>query len=378
MVDVRAEQNTDPAAPLPHPPPASIATTSRPEPDTSGYGVVEDLMHARRSHDDSAAAHATRRVDVSTAALGLRVRGLQSTNAGAVSNQVQITGALRGRTTIGRNGFVAIHGGLASGRGFNSGWNATGIGSGGAAHDLAVKQLFVAIRPLRHVDVEAGGLYFARGQSTEATSYDNDGYLVGERAVITIPPIWFVDTLSLTRGHVGDLTRASVFDRLRRLDRANYYQALGEKRIAGAAFSVDYTRNESRHVIRGGAAIDLNRRLFVDRIRVEGYARATTAAAHGYAISVQRMVPFALMSSLGISSIDAEYGPLNGDLYGRGRRLFGSVSKRFRRALLASAQVATALGQDTSPPRTRFDLSVAYDVRHARTPRPLQPPRANE
>ena len=335
-------------------------------------------MHARRQSGHAPAKHEGR-IAISTAAAGIRSRGMRSTSSGAVANQVQITGALRGRIAIDRGGFVAMHGGIASGRGFSSGWNATGIGSGGAAHDLAVRQLFVAIRPSPLVEVEAGGLYFARGQSTEATSYDNDGYLVGERAGIAMRGSRVVNTLSLTRGYVGDVTRSNVFDRVRRLDRANYYQALAEKRFADASFSVDYTLNDSSHVIRGAAAVDLDRSLLVERIRVEAYGRATNAAAYGYAISVQRQAPLALMSALGMSSIDVEYGPFNGDLYGRGRRLFGSVSRRFGRALLASAQVATALGRDTSPPRTRFDLAVAYDVRRARTPRlPRQPVRADK
>jgi hypothetical protein len=74
---------------------------------------------------------------------------------------------------------------------------------------------------------------------------------------------------------VGDVNRSNVFARFGGLDRANYYQALAEKRLAHASRSIDYTLSDDSHVVRGAAAIDLNRRFLGDRIRVEGGTSST-------------------------------------------------------------------------------------------------------
>jgi hypothetical protein len=357
-VSMHAQQPADPVGGS-----SAFAATAADEParvrgTSMSEMVVEDLMHAERRLDAS-------RFALSTAALGLRLRGLQVTAPQAISNQLQVTEAIRGRIAFDRHGLVALQGGIASGRGFNGGWNATGLGTGATAYDLSVKQLFITARVSSRLRLEAGGLYFVRGQSTEATSYDNDGYLVGERANIA-KPLPIVDTLSLTRGYVGDYNRPDVFGRLRRFDRANYYQALAEKRVGHGVVSVDYTRHNERHVVRAATAIDVNRRFLVHRIRLEGYDRLTTEAGRGYTVTLQRGLPFALMSAVGMSTVDPKYGSLNGDLYGTGRRLITSIGRRVSGSLLVSAQIARALSPDASSPRTRFDLSIAYDVLRVR------------
>jgi len=43
------------------------------------------------------------------------------------------------------------------------------------------------------VEIQYGGLYFDRGQSTEVTSYDYDGYLVGERITLNRPRNFYFD-----------------------------------------------------------------------------------------------------------------------------------------------------------------------------------------
>jgi hypothetical protein len=229
-----------------------------------------------------------------------------------------------------------------------------------------VKELFVSVRPLAGIEVQAGGLEFSRGESTEATSYDNDGWIVGERVAVRRSPARFLDGLVFTRGYLGDLAATSVFNRLHRLGTANYYQALALKHLARSSFSIDYTAHSGTHVVRGAANLDLSSLRVIDRIRLESYARMSPTTAYGYAITVQHWFSHRVMTAGGVSAIDDAYGGLNGDLYGIGRRLYGSISRRFGAAWLGSVQIARGIGANSpTSPRTRVDVALAYDVLRA-------------
>jgi len=65
---------------------------------------------------------------------------------------------------------------------------------------------------------------FDRGQSTEVTSYDYDGYLVGERITLDRPGNLYFDEISITYGFLGDFNRPNVFGRLHRLGQSNYHE----------------------------------------------------------------------------------------------------------------------------------------------------------
>jgi hypothetical protein len=325
--------------------------------------TVEEVMHGRRPPDHG--EEPGRWFDVSTAALGVRYRTLEA-NPDPTANDLQNTVAFRGRLKLGRAARYAVHGGLASGRGFNGGWNNTGIGTSPRSQNLVFKELFVVAQPTIALELQAGGLYIARGESTEATSYDNDGYIVGERLVVRRRLASFVDEISLTRAFLGDLTDANLFTRLRHVDRANYYQVQGIKRIVMASVSADYTRQDLRHVVRAALSVDTAGSVLLDRVRFENYARVRPDPAYGYAITVQRHVTRRLMAGGGLSDIDGGYGTLNSDLSRTGRRVYASISRRIGSAWLGSAQVARVIGSEPfAGPRTRVDVALGLDVLRA-------------
>lgn len=323
-------------------------------------------MHARAERNVSTGSGVARWLEVSTAAMGVRYRSLEYDEGLVDVSQVQATGALRGRVKLDSAGRFAMNGGLATGRGFSGGWNTTGIGTGMPVHDVFLKQLFVSARAGVNLDAQVGGLYLERGQSTEATTYDNDGYVIGERVTFGRRVIRALDNVTVTRGYLGDLTETDVLKRLHRLDTANYYQILAGKHVAHSAVSVEFTSLARTRVVRAALSVDRATLKLVDRVRFENYVRVDPSRGFGFALSAQQQLPHQLMGSVGLSRIDARYGPLNGDLYGIGRRLYGSIGHRIGEAWLGSVQVARTLGDDSrTAPRTRLDVALAYDLRRA-------------
>lgn len=303
----------------------------------------------------------------------MRYRYVETSATAAPIRQLQTSEAVRGSLRIDHAGRFTLSGGIAGGRGFSGGWNATGAGSGVAAYDLSLKQLFASIPLPRRINVEVGGLYLTRGQSSEATSYDNDGYIVGERIVVRRPWKQVFDDVTMTRAYLGDLSRANVFARLHALDRANYYQALVQRTRARSSMSIDYTAQSGSHVVRSGVLLNTHHPVIGDRVRVEGYARIKPTNGYGFAVALQRQLGSGVMMSAGLSRIDRNYGALNGDLYGRGTRLFGMISKRYGDGWLTSVQIARALQSEAGTgPRTRLDIALAYDILRASTVRRLR------
>ena len=324
--------------------------------------TVEDMVHNRHASTDVERLTG-RWFDVSTAAVAARYRLLVPADDAARTSQAQSTMAFRGRLKLDEPGRYAIHAGAATGRGFRGGWNDTGIGTGESTYALSLKELFVAARPFDALELQSGGLYVLRGESTEATSYDNDGYLVGER--LTMRHVGTVlDEIAVTRAFLGDLADANVLTRLRRLDRANYYQVLAHARIsADAAISVEYTWQAGNEVIRAATIFDTRRAVIIDRVHFENYVRIDAFPAYGYAVTAQKRLVTGLMAGYGVSSVDVHYGGLNSDLNGTGQRVFGSMSVLIRGGWVGSVQVARAIGDGpVVGPRTRVDVGLGYDL----------------
>lgn len=88
-----------------------------------------------------------------------------------------------------------------------------------------------------------------RGESSEITSYDNDGYLMGQR--LTLSPHRVVDELIVTAGYLGDFRDPSVTRRLHRLSE-NYGQVLVKKKLTDRlTASADFTEEEGERTRHG-------------------------------------------------------------------------------------------------------------------------------
>jgi hypothetical protein len=222
--------------------------------------------------------------------------------------------------------------------------------SGGT--DLYLRQAFLTAEPIHGIEVQFGGIGINRGVNSEATSYDEDGYMAGERIVVKRPRQLWLSELSYTRAYLGDLYTPNFFTRGQRLAVSNYWQILGEKDFGKRiAISSDYTYTTpegapfflktTREAIYG----DVHESRVFDSVRFEAYQRINGgqygpgfpfAPGKGYALTVSRRFKNRFSIDAGIADIDLSYITnlglnvqaiilgltVNGDQYGVGKRYF--------------------------------------------------------
>ena len=83
--------------------------------------------------------------------------------------------------------------------------------SGGFA--VLSRQLYLDLQPVDGFEFQYGSIGFNRGVNTEITSYDEDGYLDGERLIVRKPKYLYFDEVSVTYAYLGDILTANFFDR---------------------------------------------------------------------------------------------------------------------------------------------------------------------
>ena len=225
--------------------------------------------------------------------------------------------------------------------------------SGGA--QLYLRQAFLSAAPIHGVEFQFGGLGINRGVNTEATSYDEDGYIAGERLTIERPKQIWLSELSYTRAYLGDFYTPNFFARGERLSKSNYWQILGRKDLGKrVAISADYTYSAPENLVekafilkttREGILADVHESKVFDKVRLEAYQRIngglfTTGIpfydGKGYALTVSRSFNKRFSFDAGIADIDIAYInnmgldvqalelglTVNGDQYGIGKRFF--------------------------------------------------------
>ena len=235
---------------------------------------------------------------------------------------------------------------------FTAGWNLRGLGAR-SSNRVFLKQLFVTAKPRNGVEFQYGGLPIARGESSEITSYDNDGYLMGQRLTI--------GDVTLTAGYLGDLRTPSVTQRFHRLSEINYGQILAKRKLSDRlTATADFTDEDGERTLRQALVIRPSTR--VDLIRVEAYQRVSGDRSAGGAITIEK--PFGRTRlAASFASVDDHYRLVNGDRYGRGRRLSFTSTTAISRD--ASLQVfitrafddALAMGN-----HTRVDVLIRYEL----------------
>ncbi len=221
--------------------------------------------------------------------------------------------------------------------------------SGGG--QVYLRQLFLTAEPIRGITAEFGGIGINHGVNTEATSYDDDGYMSGERITIKRPKRIWLSEVSYTRSYLGDWYTPNFFARGQRLSKSNYWQVLGRKDFGKRiAVSADYTLTTPDRVpvalktTREAIFADVHRSKVIDSARFEAYQRITTVPSltgpiyggNGYALTLTRSFKKRFSIDAGIADIDENYFiylggstqaiilglAVNGDQYGLGKRYF--------------------------------------------------------
>ena len=225
------------------------------------------------------------------------------------------------------------------------------LNSGGG--QLYLRQLFLTAEPIRGITAEFGGIPINHGVNSEATSYDDDGYMTGERISVKRPQNIWLSEVSYTRGYLGDLYTPNFFARGSRLSTTNYQQILGRKDFGKRiSVSADYTytlpEQEAVYVKTTREAIfaDVHQSRVFDAARFEAYQRinegvyhvgyGTVSTGKGYALTVTRGFRKHFSVDAGMADIDPNYIvyigssvqalvlglTVNGDQYGIGKRYF--------------------------------------------------------
>ena len=211
---------------------------------------------------------------------------------------------------------------------------------------LRMRRLYGHAEPIKGIELQYGSLDLNRGSGSEITTYDNDGYIAGERLIIRKPSYLFFDEASITYGYFGDVFTANFFERGDRLAKSNYHQFLLGKHFAKRLeASVDYTWEIGSNTIREAAAADIKESKILDRVRFESYQRFwktfyqgsnySVAGGNGFAVTLDKKLTRRFSMEAGVANIDPRYTVLtqkassslfsfavNGDQYGLGNRFF--------------------------------------------------------
>ena len=305
-------------------------------------------------------------VELQNATLNLRYRFIDTSSGAVTANQIQHRETLRARLKFDAPGRYALNLGAFTGLRFTSGWNNTGIGLGDPQAPLSVRALYFAAQPVAGVEGQYGSMYIVRGESTELTTYDEDGYVIGERVSVRRPRDLFFDEVSATVGYLSSVpTELGFSKRVKYLDdHPNYGHFLVDKKLgARAGISADFTSVDGSRTWRAATNVNTKELRAVDSIVFENYKRTNNNPAYGFAVTANKAVTRKVALNWGFASIDRFYGALNSDRFHIGDRIFAMATYTLSPRFTASAFITRAVGNDFAlPQRTLSNLVFTYNA----------------
>ena len=242
------------------------------------------------------------------------------------------------------------------------------VNSGG--WEFFVRELYVSATPTKAATVQFGSFAIEKGYSTEITSFDDDGYIAGERVILHDPMhLWF-DQVTLTSAYFGYFEDPNLFDRGKSFTKSNYRQLAMKKQLTprvGLSGEYNWISQGGRtHTTREAVVIGTQESKIFDKVRFEGYDRWNTVfqqgdeqdPGHGFAVVAEKKVG-RLSGDFGYASIDPDYGvyighsfvdevgfDLNGDNYNSGNRIFSHLSYKINPVVTAFGFYTHILGAD--------------------------------
>lgn len=329
-----------------------------------GMPLLAPSASAQETTPAPAAAHpAGRWLDAQAVAVRGRYNFIEAAGDETVQNRLQTQIQIKGRFKIDEAGRYSVHAGLFTGGAFDSGWNPTGIGTGQGTANIYLKQLFVAAEPWTGIELQYGSLYPERGESTEITTYDNDGYVTAGRVNLRRPQQLFFDDVTVSVGYIGYRSEPFVFDRTGAFSRQNYWQVMASKEVLpGLTLSTDYSVVENDGMLREGVKWRVEQP-WVDSLAGEFGVRLRGGSHQtAFAFSGEKRIARVTVQ-IGYASVDPSFATFNGDPYGVGDRVFTTGSIPLPLDLSASwfAQ------KEIDPPASsrndvRVDLVLSWDA----------------
>lgn len=299
------------------------------------------------------------RLELQSVTFGLRYRMLENQLGSRSQNWSDHHQGLKLRLRLDRTARYSLTAVAFNGDSFQGSWNLRGVRDNQSSNRVFLKQLYVTGKPREGVEVQYGGLPIVRGESSEITSYDNDGYLTGQR--LGLSPKGVVDELTVTAGYLGDFRAPSVTRRLHRLAEINYGQVLVKKQLTDRlTATADFSVEEGKRTFRQGVAIRPSG--WIDLIRLEAYERVSGERGAGGAITVEK--PFGRTRlAASFASVDDHYRPVNGDRYGRGRRFSLTSTTALTDDMSLQVFLTRALDDDlVMGNHTRLDVHIRYEL----------------
>lgn len=303
-------------------------------------------------------------LEVQSATLALRYRFAENDSGQVTANQLQHQEALRARLKFDAAGRYSINAFIGSGPHFTLSWNHSGVGTGRSFTNLYLKQLYLAAQPVKGIEFQYGSIPIVRGESTEATGYDNDGYLTGGRVTLKRPAQLFFDEIAVTYAYLGDFNQPGVNKRFHRLKESNYHQFLVSKKFGDRVMvSADYTFHNGAETLRQAIKLKLPELRVVDSVRFENYERIDVKPVYGFAFAGEKRVTKRLTLTGGYAQIDPVVGALNADRLGQGKHLYVASSFALTSELTLSTFLTHSIGDNSGKfTRTRGEVVLSYDL----------------
>ncbi len=177
---------------------------------------------------------------------------------------------------------------------------------------------------MQKVTFEFGSLPIEHGVNTEITSFDDDGYIDGERLRVHDDKHLYFDEVDFTSAYLGDPFIPNFFSRGARLRQANYQQFLVKKKLSNHALaSTDYTRLRATHTLREAVDVTLPKTAWLDSARGEFYQRVNDVylygvlapVGYGFSMDVSKTFKSQLQTDIGYASIDKAYAAYSGSSF---------------------------------------------------------------
>lgn len=300
-----------------------------------------------------------------TGTLGTRYRYVEDSKGVRTANQWQYTGQFKGRFKFDAKGRASVTMVFATGNAFTGGWNNTGVGTGDLVRMWPLKQLHFAAIPLAGVEASFGGIGFVRGESTEITTYDNDGYLSGERISVKRPKSLYFDDIAFTSAFLGNTSTPAFWDRWESLGESrNYFQYFASKIInKSVATSADYTRQFGVGIFRAAVSAKTSKARVADAVRYEQYVRGGPKTGNGFAVFGEKNITKRLNAGFGFANIDANDGSLNADRFGKGKRIYETMSLKVTPEFSFQLFMGQAVANDYAiSSKYRIDIVGSYNA----------------
>jgi hypothetical protein len=307
--------------------------------------------------------------EIQSFTLSTRYRIIDNSKDVRTSNQLQYKDSFRARVNLDADKRYTINIGYFSGSSFTSSWNNWGVGNKTLfdGKNNYLKQLYGSATPVKGLEFQAGGLYLNKGDADELVTYDDDGFIVGERVSVRRPTELYLDELSVTRAQFARLNAPDLTSRWDGFEHPDYTQVIGLKKFSRLVTgSLGYEREQGKDIYRGAVTLHFDKGAPIDTLRYEQYRRTNLHPAAGFGVWADRPVTKYARVQGGYISVDQFYGSLNADRMFTGRRFFIVGTFPVYGPISASVYATKALDDVyTVAIARRFDAVITYDVLHS-------------